>query len=203
LQTFCSSFSFTKTETSQKQKRTYWRDRLAEGNIQLDSYVPDAKRQKTDAPSELSMESLVSHGCSDVGSINPVADFRHMLARRDVDLVDKAIEQMQERIVAFVNESIGAQLYPKAIECLEAMRNGCVQEEESAKFNQFLHHLRALYAQKRRHDFWTLVCDAKLALISTEEANDSVVTAEEAKQFVALEEKEGLTTADDLFDMIE
>ena len=57
-----------------------------------------------------------------------------MLARRDVDLVDKAIDQMKERIVSLVNDSIRDQLYPKALECLVALRNGCVQEEESHKY---------------------------------------------------------------------
>ncbi len=48
-----------------------------------------------------------------------------MLSRRDVDLVEKAIQQMQDRINQLVNDSIRSQLYPKAIECLCALHNGC------------------------------------------------------------------------------
>lgn len=100
------------------------------------------------------METLMSTGCTDVGSINPVQDFqvtlaislllwqeinksmllKEMMARRDIDLVDKAIDQMKERILALVNDSIRDQLYPKALECLAALRKGCIQEEESHKY---------------------------------------------------------------------
>lgn len=38
------------------------------------------------------------------------------ISRRDVDLVDKAIEQMKSRIIQLVNDSIRDQFYGKAME---------------------------------------------------------------------------------------
>ena len=127
-----------------------------------------------------------------------------MLARRDVDLVDKAIDQMKERIVSLVNDSIRDQLYPKALECLVALRNGCVQEEESQKyllplpsyryllifcvkrFNAFLAEVRGFYEGKRRDEFWQCVVRSKVSLISSEEADDSDVSPQESREVSVL-----------------
>ncbi len=57
-----------------------------------------------------------------------------MLSRRDVDLVEKAIQQMQDRINQLVNDSIRSQLYPKAIECLCALHNGCQKVNKIKKW---------------------------------------------------------------------
>lgn len=142
-----------------------------ENEVKLDSYVPDnaPKKRKTDTDdwnSDFSIDvflslllrccvatlaytfvqqKLVSNGISDVGSINPVQDFKEMLARRDIDLVEKgvqtyccitgshllfffvaAVDQMKQRILQLVNDSIRDQFYPKAIECVVALRSGCI-----------------------------------------------------------------------------
>jgi ATP-dependent DNA helicase 2 subunit 2 len=119
---------------------------------------------------------------SEVGSIKPVDDFRSMLARRDVDLVEKAIEGIKKRIVQLVNDSILSQLYPKAIECLLALRQACVQEEESESFNRFLVDLRSYYEGKRRDDFWRLIVSQKITLIDSLESEDSSISPDEARQ---------------------
>jgi len=40
---------------------------------------------------------------------------------------------MEERIVQLINDSIGSQLYPKAIECLNALRAGDSVAHEDLK----------------------------------------------------------------------
>jgi len=72
-------------------------------------------------------KSILSGATNAVGSINPVKDFRDMLARRDIDLVDEAIAQMQTRITQLINDSIRDQFYPKAVDCLAALREGCIK----------------------------------------------------------------------------
>ncbi len=83
--------------------------------------------------------------------------FTLVCARRDVDLVDKAIEQMRARILQLVNDSVRDQLYPKALECMRALREGALQEGEADAFNKFLRELRGFYERKRRDDFWQQV----------------------------------------------
>lgn len=64
--------------------------------VRLESYVPDpsAKKRKIEGQGDFSLEKLVSIGTNDVGSINPVQDFKDMLSRRDVDLVEKAVDRI-------------------------------------------------------------------------------------------------------------
>ncbi len=40
---------------------------------------------------DFSLEALISTGVSEVGPVKPVDDFKEMLARRDVDMVDKGM----------------------------------------------------------------------------------------------------------------
>lgn len=79
---------------------------------------------------------LLTGGVSEVGSIRPVDDFKDMLTRRDVDLVDKggirilcmfmviAVEGLKRRIIQLVNDSVKDTMYKKAYDCVVALREG-------------------------------------------------------------------------------
>jgi ATP-dependent DNA helicase 2 subunit 2 len=220
FQEFSTHFTFTSSESREKVQRKYWKDRFQDSEVQLDSYVPENKRaKKGEGSASLSMESILSGVCSDVGSINPVQDFKAMLARRDVDLVDKAIGQMKERINQLVEDSIRTQLYPKAIECLQALRQGCIQEDEPQKFNDYMEEMKQLYANKRKDDFWQAVRQSGISLITAQESAESTVSPAQSSQFLSgelieqspkisdeqKEEKQDHQedTADNLFSMIE
>lgn len=181
------AFPLTKTDHKEKVSRKYWKDQLAEaGDIRLESYATEGgtqKKQKKDADAAgFNMDAIISAGVSEVGSVRPVQDFKNMIARRDVDLVDKAIEQMRARILQLVNDSVRDQLYPKALECLRALREGALQEGESDVFNKFLREMRSFYERKRRDDFWKQVVAAKLSLIHYDETPDSPISPEEAAE---------------------
>jgi len=135
----------------------------------------------------MSFESMATSRVSTVGPIDPCGDFKAMLARRDVDLVDAAIEQLKKRCVQLVNDSIQNQLYPKAIECLVALRQGCVAEEEPHAYNQFVDELRATCQHKRRHDFWLAMVNKAndLAPISSEETKESTLSQAQAEAYFA------------------
>lgn len=235
IQQFRNAFPLTRAERTEKKEKRYWSERWmdAAAHVGLDSYAPGdggakaKKKAKTSASSimaddggALSMAGLVSGGTYDVGHIHPAQDFRDMLARRDVDLVDKAISQMKERVIRLVDDSIRDQLYPKALECIRVLRQGCIQEEEAEQFNQTLTEMRGHYRGKRRDDFWQLIKAraSGISLITHEESEDSSVTPEQAKAFFASqhdgqdqmargdgtqEGKAGEATADDLFGMLE
>jgi hypothetical protein len=214
LDRYKSLFSFSRVE-GVTVERKYWRDRLAEINVQLDSYAPDAKKQRKNPEEEgISMENLMSGATSDVGPINPEQDF-NMLARRDVDLVDKAVEQMRGRIKQLVEESVGSQLYDKAIRCMSTLRNGCIIEDENQRYNEFIEELEGYYKHKRRDDFWQLLCARGLnaPLLDTITTSPGSSMSHNGPSSTETGEGEGEeetqrghaeeATADDLFDMIE
>jgi len=215
LDRYKSLFSFSRVE-GVTVERKYWRDRLAEINVQLDSYAPDAKKQRKNPEEEgISMENLMSGATSDVGPINPEQDFNEMLARRDVDLVDKAVEQMRGRIKQLVEESVGSQLYDKAIRCMSTLRNGCMIEDENQRYNEFIEELEGYYKHKRRDDFWQLLCARGLnaPLLDTITTSPGSSMSHNGPSSTETGEGEGEeetqrghaeeATADDLFDMIE
>lgn len=66
-----------------------------------------------------------------IGDANPIQDFEAMISRRDNhDWIDKAITQMKNRIVKLVEED-STDESDRALECLLALRKGCVLEQVS------------------------------------------------------------------------
>lgn len=91
LEDFEQKFPVTKLDANKsKLERRFWRDTLANAaDISLESYGAEAKKAKKDGDTNFNMDIIISSGTSEVGSIKPVQDFKNMLARRDIDLVDK------------------------------------------------------------------------------------------------------------------
>eukprot|EP01104_Vermistella_antarctica_P009440 TRINITY_DN242_c2_g1_i1.p1 TRINITY_DN242_c2_g1~~TRINITY_DN242_c2_g1_i1.p1 ORF type:complete len:766 (-),score=263.58 TRINITY_DN242_c2_g1_i1:75-2372(-) len=185
------------------KKRKVWSDHLAEMDIELKSYHDGKKRAKVAGGDDIAggasvksepdddmgivLEKLVgdsAEGKKEIGSVDPVSDFKEILLRKDQDLVPDAISDMEKMIRKLVNDSVRDQLYPKAIECLVTLRTGCVQEGEPTQFNDFLRSIRANFEGKRRDAFWTLVAEKRQTLISTDECDDSKVDQYEADQFL-------------------
>ncbi|EFA77477.1 hypothetical protein PPL_12079 [Heterostelium album PN500] len=168
--------------------------------IRLDSYVTDdanaSKKRKADDLADYSLDKLVSGYVNEVGSINQVQNFKDMLARRDIDLVDKAISLMKQRIVQLVNDSLKDQFYQKALECVVELRRGSIKESESLN----------------RDDFWQLIVTNQIGLITNDESDDSEITEKESKEFLGSKRKtiainnnqpSKSDSVDDLFDQIE
>ncbi|KAM9991022.1 hypothetical protein ACTFIY_007074 [Dictyostelium cf. discoideum] len=203
----------------------HWKDGMLIGEeINLDSYVTDdgseAKKRKVNDFSEFSLDKLVSGYVTEVGTINPVQNFKDMLNRRDMDLVDKAITLMKERILQLVNDSLRDQYYQKAFECIKELRVGCIRESEAEQFNGFLKEMRSLFQSKKRDDFWqyitadvtSILAEKSINLITQDECDSSEVTQEELDQFLDKNVKQfnpppitnvNTDSIDDLFDQIE
>jgi ATP-dependent DNA helicase 2 subunit 2 len=189
---FKEKFVLVRTDQKEKEgRRRFWSEAfLRDEDITLESYLAsDKKRQKLDHPED-ALQHIIRGGVADVGTINPVADFKAMLSRRDVDLVGKAIKQMKERIVKYVNESIKDSYYDKALECLRSLRAGCIQEEEPNAFNSFMSELKNLFKGKRHNDFWQKVVASNITLITVDESTGTDVTKEDAKLFLESDEKD-------------
>lgn len=151
--------------------------------INLDSYMkrdgdpdegtsPGLKKPRQIDSSELGLYANIS----EVGSVTPASDFAQMLERRDGDYVQVAMKQLCNRILRFVEDSLGSQYYEKAASCVRALREGCVQEDEPKTFNDFLDTLRSSYEYGARNEFWSVIVRDSLKPISNEESLYSEVS---------------------------
>lgn len=65
-----------------------------------------------------------------IGDLTPVQDFEALISRRDSpNWVVKAINEMKNKIFDLVEDSHEGDNYPKALECLVALRKGCILEQ--------------------------------------------------------------------------
>jgi len=171
-------------EEKKKEKR-HWRDYL-DGNVELDDELKSAKRAKVDLEGkeakDLKLEDITSKQVEKIGSVDPIGDFKKLLARRDGDFVAKAIGEMWEMIKGLVRTSFGDVHYGKAVDCLHALREGCVAQEEAEPFNTGLKDLMNTF-HKKNETFWKLVVDGNVLPIHKKEVDHSSYSLDEAKNF--------------------
>eukprot|EP01105_Mastigella_eilhardi_P010054 TRINITY_DN2353_c0_g1_i3.p1 TRINITY_DN2353_c0_g1~~TRINITY_DN2353_c0_g1_i3.p1 ORF type:complete len:753 (-),score=192.03 TRINITY_DN2353_c0_g1_i3:99-2321(-) len=195
LEAFAASFPLQKSEAAAKlEQRSYWRDQLQDAarDVTLDSYTggSGAAGQKTprrlsrDLAMDLSIEKLIASGVTAVGSVTPVKDFEEMMQRRDVDLVIDAVTQLRKRIMQLINDSIQDTYYGKTLECVVALRKGCVMEDEFQQFNTMLQDMRFQFENKTRNKFWQLVVEKGLSLIHNQECVDSPITPKDSAEYL-------------------
>lgn len=196
------------------KKRVYWRDiieheeqksrtqaRLVQGADQKAD--PEALDQQIDDGKPLTEEEIAKmKGLGDdgqnfgsgkddspkqIGSVNPIEDFKKMISDRRHDRVNSAISQMRDVIDRYIRGSINGDIYDKAIECLLTLRNSCVSEDEAPLFNKFLEQLKDRYSRGHHKDFFAALVRQKVSLITYVESElSSIVTPEEAEQFLTL-----------------
>ncbi|GMN54487.1 hypothetical protein TIFTF001_023604 [Ficus carica] len=143
--------------------------------------VQSANHNTNEATSSLKIEK--------VGDITPVQDFEAMISRRDSPIwVDKAIMNMKNKIFDLVEDSYNGDNYPKAVECLVALRKACILEQEPKQFNDFLRYLCKFCKEKKLGSFHDFLASKELTLITKTEAADSEVTEDEARSFVVKSE---------------
>ncbi|KAH9620873.1 hypothetical protein KSS87_022606 [Heliosperma pusillum] len=103
-----------------------------------------------------------------IGKVTPVQDFKAMIARRDnPDWVTKAIKGMKSNILELLEDSYAGDNYGNALDCLAALRKGCVLEQ--------IHDMK---------DFCDLLVSKGMTLIAKSEAVDSDVADEAAGSFL-------------------
>ncbi|XP_060075599.1 X-ray repair cross-complementing protein 5-like isoform X2 [Ylistrum balloti] len=169
-----------------------------------------AKKPRLDDDLEGGMADITRTKVTEVGTVTPVEDFVAFINQKDEDKFEEASRQMQKRIEQIVVDSFGAQFYPKAMDCLKALRSNSVKKSEPELFNAFMKKFKEMLITKGRRDFWELVMTENQGLISKMESEDSTVSKEEAKLFISEEvekeeedvkQEEG-DDADDLLDMV-
>ncbi|KAL0429012.1 UNVERIFIED_CONTAM: ATP-dependent DNA helicase 2 subunit KU80 [Sesamum radiatum] len=124
-----------------------------------------------------------------IGDSNPVQDFEAMISRRDSPRwITKAIQSMKDKIFDLVENSFEGDTYEKALECLGALRKGCILEQEPKQFNEFLHHLHKFCQEKNLSSFSDYLMSHEMMLISKNEAPESDVPEHEARLLIAKKE---------------
>ncbi|KAJ1440679.1 SPOC-like, C-terminal domain superfamily [Sesbania bispinosa] len=141
-----------------REKRSFLSDEEGKGNI-------------TDQPANLIEHTSIK--VEKIGDLTPVQDFEAMISRRDSpDWVLKAIRDMKNKIFALVEDSHEGDNYPQALECLVALRKGCILEQEPKHFNDFLRHLCNFCQAKDLSSFCEYLASKGLTLIPKTEAVD-------------------------------
>lgn len=124
-----------------------------------------------------------------IGDSTPVQDFEAMMSRRDdPKWVGKAISGMKNKIYNILENSLEGDNYPSALECLIALRKGCICEQEPKHFNDFLGDLCKFCEKNKLGGFCEHLASKGLTLISKSEAIDSEVTDDEARSFLIKKE---------------
>ncbi|CAA7403661.1 unnamed protein product [Spirodela intermedia] len=121
-----------------------------------------------------------------IGDTSPIEDFEAMIARRDgSEWVVRGIRSMKIYISDLLENSYEGDAYPKAIDCLMALRRACVLEQEPEEFNQFLREIFQRWKATDLRGFFEMVASKNISLISKTEAADSDATDSEARSFPA------------------
>ena len=116
----------------------------------------------------------------EIGSINPIADFKRMITDRKQDLVGAALDQMEKMIKRLIDSSMNGDLFDKAFDCLKTMREGCVEEDEAESFNTLAKQLKNRYP-----DFFKKMQQQQCSLITKSESHlSSKLEQSEANDFL-------------------
>ncbi|XP_068931288.1 X-ray repair cross-complementing protein 5 [Petaurus breviceps papuanus] len=168
-----------------------------------------SKKVKTeDEEGNFSISSLAEGNITSVGSVNPAENFRVLVRQKNANFKEVSC-QLIYHIDQFL-ETKGLQYYMKSLDCIKAFREEAIKLSEEQNFNNFLQALRDKVEDQALNDFWDIVVQDGITLITEDESPGSSVTAEEAKKFLAPKEKaaEVMDVAeeggdvDDLLDMM-
>ncbi|XP_050567661.1 X-ray repair cross-complementing protein 5 isoform X2 [Cygnus atratus] len=149
---------------------------------------PNPKKQKIeDEEDSFSIIKLAEGNVTSVGSVNPAEDFRILVRQKNADFKDVS-QQLINRIDQFL-EHKSSQYYMKGINCIRVFREEAMKLSKVRCFNDFLQALKSKVEDKAVVDFWEMVVQDRISLITKDEAEGSSVTSEEAEKFLAPKEK--------------
>ncbi|KAM6332842.1 X-ray repair cross-complementing protein 5 isoform 2-T2 [Podargus strigoides] len=170
---------------------------------------PNPKKTKIeDGEGSFSIIKLAEGNVTSVGSVNPAEDFQILVRQKNADFKDVS-QQLINRIYQFL-ENKGSQYYMKGINCIRVFRDESIKLSKVQCFNDYLQALKSKVQDKALADFWEIMIQDRISLITKDEAEGSLVTSEEAEKFLALKEKKNETLppadeggdVDDLLDMM-
>ncbi|NWW73375.1 XRCC5 protein, partial [Climacteris rufus] len=153
---------------------------------------PSFKKPKIeDEEGSFSIMKLAEGNITSVGSVNPAEDFRILVRKKNADFKDVS-QQLINRIDQFL-ENKGSQYYMKGIDCIRVFREEAMKLSKVQCFNDFLQALKSKLEDKALADFWEIMIQDRISLITRDEAEESSVTGEEAEKFLAPKEQKNET----------
>ncbi|XP_063790031.1 X-ray repair cross-complementing protein 5 isoform X2 [Pseudophryne corroboree] len=168
---------------------------------------PDSKKIRSE-DDHFSISHLAEGNVTTVGSVNPADDFRALVRQKTTNIQD-VTSQLIKRIFEFLDTK-QSQYYMKSMSCIKCFREEAIKLAHVELFNDFLHLLKEKVAATTLKEFWEIVVQDQISLITCKESKDSPVTPDQANQFLALLEKKAEDTTvleeegdvDDLLDMM-
>ncbi|XP_046778103.1 X-ray repair cross-complementing protein 5 isoform X3 [Gallus gallus] len=167
-------------------------EKTAQDIFKDDEDGPNAKRRKIeDEEDSFSIMKLAEGNVTSVGSVNPAEDFQILVRQKNADFKDVS-QQLINRIDQFL-ENRSSQYYMKGINCIRVFRGEAIKLSKVQCFNDFLLALKSKVEDKALADFWEIVVQDRISLITKDEAEGSSVTSEEAEKFLTPKEKKNET----------
>ncbi|XP_051566597.1 X-ray repair cross-complementing protein 5 [Myxocyprinus asiaticus] len=170
---------------------------------------PDTKKVKLDEETEFILADITEGNVTSVGSVNPARDFCKLIRMKSIPF-DQACQQLTHRIEQLLGNR-SPEYYRKSITCIQAFREQSVATGNAELFNSYLQSLKGSVPVRNLQEFWDLLVQDALTLISKDEVDDSTVSKQDANQFMAIEQEEDIQAApaqedtgdvDDLLDMM-
>ncbi|KAG7466932.1 hypothetical protein MATL_G00147540 [Megalops atlanticus] len=170
---------------------------------------PDAKKAKEDEDDEEYNLAKISAGnITSVGSVEPARDFCVLVREKNIPF-GQVCQQLTHRIEQLLG-SRSVTYYLKALACIRAFREQSIKLGNAELYNSYLQSLKRSVPDRGLQEFWDLLIPEGQTLISKDEVEGSTVTKQEAKEFMAVEEKQAaeepaagdVDDVDDLLDMM-
>lgn len=103
-----------------------------------------------------------------IGTITPVEDFKILIEQGSPTFAE-VCKQMSTLILELINNSRGDSLFEKALQCLQCLREICIQKLEPKVFNDLQNLIKKQATNiDGRKDFWKKVIDGKYRIHSSE-----------------------------------
>ncbi|OIT29116.1 PREDICTED: ATP-dependent DNA helicase 2 subunit KU80 [Nicotiana attenuata] len=180
IEEFRRSFELKENPKLKKSTRRIMKERPSGSDGEGEEFDKDADAKAIDSIGYSSKDKVEK-----IGDINPVKDFEEMMSRRDnPGWISKAIQDMKNKTFDLVENSCEGDTYDKALECLVALRRGCILEQEPKQFNDFLCHLYIFCQEKDLRSFCQFLASHGMTLITKTEAPDSEIPEHEARSFM-------------------
>ncbi|XP_041120692.1 X-ray repair cross-complementing protein 5 [Polyodon spathula] len=170
---------------------------------------PSSKKARQDLDEKFSLAGLAEGAVTAVGSVDPAKDFRILIRLKSLPF-SQVCQQLTSRVDQLLGTK-GTQYYMKSISCIQAFREESCKAGDVEPYNSYLQTLKKSVQERALQDFWELIVQDEITLISKDEVEGSPVSKMEANQFLAPEQKPDEQTAppaddggdvDDLLDMM-
>ena len=178
---------YVNEDENKRRQRVYWRDIIQREGAKNQEEAKEIEEEERIARLKVEQKGdgfeFKDDEVKEITSVDPIGDFKKMVSDRKVDRVGDAIGQMQNMIERFVKNSLKGDLFDKALECLQAMRETCVREDEAQRYNEFLQRVKRIFAKGSHAEFFQRFAQQgkQLSLITVKEsAISSNVTEDEA-----------------------